>query len=29
VASGGVVNFPETLLRLFCGENTGRLVLEV
>jgi len=24
-----VVNFPETLLRLFCGENTGRLVLEV
>ena len=25
----GLENFPETLLRLFSGENTGKLVLEV
>jgi NADPH-dependent curcumin reductase len=29
VASGGVASFPETLLRLFRGENTGKLVLEL
>jgi NADPH-dependent curcumin reductase CurA len=29
VATGGVNKFPETLLRLFRGENTGKLVLEV
>ena len=29
VATGGVEKFPETLLRLFRGENTGKLVLEV
>ncbi|HWE09808.1 MAG TPA: NADP-dependent oxidoreductase [Solirubrobacteraceae bacterium] len=29
VAGGGVRAFPETLLRLFRGENTGKLVLEV
>jgi NADPH-dependent curcumin reductase CurA len=29
VATGGVQNFPDTLLRLFRGENTGKLVLEV
>jgi hypothetical protein len=29
VATGGVAAFPETLLRLFRGENTGKLVLEV
>jgi hypothetical protein len=29
VATGGVANFPDTLLRLFRGENTGKLVLEV
>ena len=29
VASGGVAKFPETLLRLFRGENLGKLVLEV
>jgi hypothetical protein len=29
VASGGVTKFPETLLRLFNGENLGKLVLEV
>jgi hypothetical protein len=29
VASGGVEKFPETLLRLFRGENLGKLVLEV
>jgi NADPH-dependent curcumin reductase CurA len=29
VATGGVANFPETLLRLFRGENTGKLVLEI
>ena len=27
VASGGVAKFPETLLRLFSGENLGKLVL--
>jgi hypothetical protein len=29
VAAGGVEKFPETLLRLFNGENLGKLVLEV
>jgi NADPH-dependent curcumin reductase CurA len=29
VATGGVASFPDTLLRLFRGENTGKLVLEV
>jgi NADPH-dependent curcumin reductase len=29
VATGGVQKFPETLLRLFRGENLGKLVLEV
>jgi NADPH-dependent curcumin reductase CurA len=29
IAPGGVQKFPETLLRLFHGENTGKLVLEV
>jgi NADPH-dependent curcumin reductase CurA len=29
IADGGVANFPDTLLRLFHGENTGKLVLEV
>ncbi|MGH3266650.1 MAG: NADP-dependent oxidoreductase [Trebonia sp.] len=29
VAPGGVDAFPETLLRLFHGENTGKLVLEL
>jgi NADPH-dependent curcumin reductase CurA len=29
VATGGVEQFPDTLLRLFRGENTGKLVLEV
>jgi NADPH-dependent curcumin reductase CurA len=29
LAAGGVQRFPETLLRLFRGENTGKLVLEV
>ncbi len=29
VAGGGVRSFPDTLLRLFRGENTGKLVLEV
>jgi NADPH-dependent curcumin reductase len=29
IASGGVRAFPETLLRLFRGENTGKLVLEL
>ncbi|MGH2874383.1 MAG: NADP-dependent oxidoreductase [Solirubrobacteraceae bacterium] len=29
VASGGVAAFPEVLLRLFRGENTGKLVLEI
>jgi NADPH-dependent curcumin reductase CurA len=29
IATGGIADFPETLLRLFRGENTGKLVLEV
>jgi NADPH-dependent curcumin reductase len=29
VVEGGVQAFPETLLKLFAGENTGKLVLEV
>ena len=29
VATGGVEQFPDTLLRLFRGENLGKLVLEV
>jgi hypothetical protein len=29
VAEGGLECFPETLLRLFKGENTGKLVLDV
>jgi NADPH-dependent curcumin reductase CurA len=29
VASGTVADFPETLLRLFRGENLGKLVLKV
>ncbi len=29
IATGGVEKFPETLLRLFRGENLGKLVLEV
>jgi hypothetical protein len=29
VATGGITQFPDTLLRLFRGENTGKLVLEV
>jgi hypothetical protein len=29
VATGGIQAFPETLLRLFRGENLGKLVLEV
>jgi len=29
VATGGIAAFPETLLRLFRGENTGKLVLEI
>ena len=29
VATGGVQAFPETFLRLFRGENLGKLVLEV
>jgi NADPH-dependent curcumin reductase CurA len=29
VATGGVDKFPETLLRLFSGDNMGKLVLEV
>ncbi len=29
VAEGGLESFPEALLRLFRGENTGKLVLEV
>jgi len=29
VATGGVANFHDTLLRLFRGENTGKLVLQV
>jgi NADPH-dependent curcumin reductase CurA len=29
IAEGGLEKFPDTLLRLFTGENTGKLVLEV
>jgi NADPH-dependent curcumin reductase CurA len=29
VATGGVAEFPDTLLRLFRGENTGKQVLEI
>ena len=29
IATGGVAAFPETLNRLFRGENTGKLILEV
>ena len=29
IAEGGIERFPETLLRLFEGKNTGKLVLEV
>jgi len=29
IASGGLSAFPETLLKLFRGENTGKLVLQV
>jgi NADPH-dependent curcumin reductase len=29
IATGGVAQFPETFLRLFRGENLGKLVLEV
>jgi hypothetical protein len=29
VATGGVEEFPDTLLRLFSGDNLGKLVLEV
>ena len=29
VVSGGVEAFPETLLKLFRGENFGKLVLQV
>jgi hypothetical protein len=29
IAEGGIEKFPDTLLRLFAGENTGKLVLEV
>ncbi|MET8679682.1 NADP-dependent oxidoreductase [Streptomyces sp. NPDC004647] len=29
VVEGGVQDFPETLLRLFRGENTGKLVLKI
>jgi NADPH-dependent curcumin reductase CurA len=29
VATGGVAAFPETFLRLFRGDNLGKLVLEV
>jgi NADPH-dependent curcumin reductase len=29
VATGGVEQFPDTLLRLFNGDNLGKLVLEV
>ena len=29
IATGGIDNFPHTLLRLFKGENLGKLVLEV
>ncbi len=29
IAAGGIAAFPDTLLRLFRGENTGKLVLEI
>jgi NADPH-dependent curcumin reductase len=29
IATGGVAQFPDTLLRLFRGENTGKQVLEI
>jgi NADPH-dependent curcumin reductase CurA len=29
VATGGLDRFPDTLLRLFRGENTGKLMLEI
>jgi NADPH-dependent curcumin reductase CurA len=29
IVSGGVAAFPETLLKLFRGENLGKLVLHV
>jgi NADPH-dependent curcumin reductase CurA len=29
IATGGVAEFPDTLLRLFRGENTGKQVLEI
>ena len=29
VLTGGVADFPDTLLRLFHGENTGKLVLQI
>jgi NADPH-dependent curcumin reductase CurA len=29
IAEGGLERFPETLLRLFAGKNTGKLVLQV
>lgn len=29
VVSGGVETFPETLMRLFRGENLGKLVLQI
>jgi NADPH-dependent curcumin reductase CurA len=29
VVSGGIEVFPQTLLKLFSGENFGKLVLEV
>jgi NADPH-dependent curcumin reductase CurA len=29
IVRGGVQDFPETLLKLFRGENTGKLVLDV
>jgi hypothetical protein len=29
IAEGGIEKFPDTLLRLFSGENTGKLVLKI
>jgi hypothetical protein len=29
IADGGVAAFPETFLRLFRGENTGKLILRI
>jgi NADPH-dependent curcumin reductase len=29
VVGGGVSAFPETLLKLFAGENIGKMVLEI